>query len=296
MDKTLDTLRDDMYAVADGSTPLKDEEIAEYAKTFAKGLEEKFTTFLKRSRRPDKFTGAVRLSSIGSPCARKLWYKQQQLETDEPLPPWVLIKFFFGDMVESLMESLVTASGHKLEGQQDTLHFAGVEGHRDGKIDGHTIDFKSASTFSFKKQASGKLTEDDPFGYLTQLHTYDYADPERDATKSPAIVAMDKQHGHIAVVEYPVTISKEQLKADVNERVLEVTGDAVPPRPFSDEPQGKSGNMKLQTVCSYCDFKQRCWPELRTFIYSNGPVFLTSVTKTPAVPELVDGEIKREEF
>lgn len=294
--KTIDTLRDDMYAVADGTIPLEDTEIEEFAKTFATGLEEKFKTFLKRTRRPEEFTGAVRLSSIGSPCARKLWYKHNAVEPDEPLPPWVLIKFFFGDMIEALMETLVQASGHTIEGQQEELKFAGVKGHRDGKIDGHTIDFKSASTFSFLKQSKGLLKEDDPFGYLTQLHTYDYADTARDPDKPPYIVTMDKQHGHIAVVEYPNTADAGQLEATVEDRVAVVTGEGIPARPFEPVADGKSGNLKLDTMCGYCDFKQRCWPELRTFIYSNGPRFLTTVSKVPNVPEIVDGQVKREGF
>lgn len=61
-----------------------------------------------------------------------------------------------------------------------------------------------------------------------------------------------------------------------------------PERAFQPEPDGKSGNMKLGLQCSYCNMKHACYPNLRTFIYSNGPRYLTTVVKTPDVPE-VDG-------
>ena len=56
-----------------------------------------------------------------------------------------------------------------------------------------------------------------------------------------------------------------------------------PNRAFSDVPDGKSGNMKLGTQCSYCEFKKVCWPDLKTYIYSSGPRYLTKVVREPKV-------------
>ena len=47
------------------------------------------------------------------------------------------------------------------------------------------------------------------------------------------------------------------------------------------EPDGKSGNTKLCTQCSYCDFKKICWPHMRTFIYKGGPRYLINVAREP---------------
>jgi len=44
--------------------------------------------------------------------------------------------------------------------------------------------------------------------------------------------------------------------------------------------------MKLPAGCSYCDHKSECWPKARKFMYSTGPVWLTTVVKTPQVPEI----------
>jgi hypothetical protein len=40
--------------------------------------------------------------------------------------------------------------------------------------------------------------------------------------------------------------------------------------------------------CGYCSFRKECYPEARTFIYSNGPVFLVDVKKVPNVLEVID--------
>jgi len=42
----------------------------------------------------------------------------------------------------------------------------------------------------------------------------------------------------------------------------------------------------LPVGCSYCAFKHECYPELRTFIYSNGPKFLVEVARAPTVMEV----------
>ena len=60
--------------------------------------------------------------------------------------------------------------------------------------------------------------------------------------------------------------------------------DRIPPIPQSKT----SPNMKLSMQCSYCDFKKKCWTNLRTFVYKTGPVFLTHVEYEPNVPEVKD--------
>jgi hypothetical protein len=60
-----------------------------------------------------------------------------------------------------------------------------------------------------------------------------------------------------------------------------------------DWAEGQSGNRKLSTNCSYCDYKKECWPGLRTFIYSKGPVYLTKVEREPGGNVF---EVKDEDF
>ena len=128
-----------------------------------------------RFSKPQKPRGYLSLSSVGTPCDRKLWYKINKPNIGEPLKPNMLLKFFYGDMIEELILHLAVASGHRVEGMQDKLDVHGVKGHRDAVIDGMTIDVKSCSSFAFKKFKDGRLRDDDPFGYISQLSSYVYA-------------------------------------------------------------------------------------------------------------------------
>jgi hypothetical protein len=40
--------------------------------------------------------------------------------------------------------------------------------------------------------------------------------------------------------------------------------------------------------CSYCEFKKACWPGLKMFTYSHGPMYLTKIKKELKVPEVED--------
>ena len=51
-------------------------------------------------------------------------------------------------------------------------------------------------------------------------------------------------------------------------------------------PDGKSGNFKLDVKASYSPYKYVCFPSLRTFLYSDGPRYLTKVTRKPDVIEV----------
>jgi len=242
--------------------------------------------------------GKLRLSNIGTPCKRKLHYKLNDDVEGEPLLPNVKLKFLFGDVLELILLFLAEEAGHTVEGQQDTLVLSGIEGHRDAIIDGVTVDVKSASTFSFNKFREGRLHEDDPFGYITQLGSYVLAgrdDPRVRYKDTGAFLVFDKQHGHITLDTHNFgdfsgweeTI--EETKEIVN------NDQELPNRSYSDVEDGKSGNRKLATVCSYCEYRHHCWPGLRTFLYSSGPRYLTHVEKEPRVPEVIDGRVVRPE-
>lgn len=230
---------------------------------------------------------SLRMSNIGTPCSRKLWYQLNlPPSTAEPLKPYEKLKFLYGDLLEDLLVSLAVASGHEVSGVQTPMDIDGIKGHRDCVIDGVTIDVKSASSYSFKKFKDHKLRDDDPFGYIEQLSSYVYAakdDPLVTNKTKGAFLVIDKQHGHIVLDEYDFT-KEIFFKRDKIKEVKEVVTLPVPPeRAYVDEPMGKSGNMKLGVQCSYCNFKDTCWPNLKTFIYSTGPVFFTKIVKEPNV-------------
>lgn len=278
--KTIDTLIPDIQDVIKGKegwTPTVTQFLSD---SVAKVAEDKFS-------KPQEPRGNLRLSSLGRP-ARQLWYQYNDPEGQEELSAEALGTFFYGDLLEALLLSLVKASGHKIEGLQQTLDVYGVPGHGDAIIDGMVVDIKSASTYGFEKFKRHKLKEDDPFHYISQLSSYlaGYKDDNRVLNKdTAAFLVIEKQRFKLCLDVYNL---KEEVdkKAEEVAKAKEVVAGPMPERCYEPEPEGKSGNMKLCTACSYCGWRKKCWPEARTFLYSTGLKHLVDVRKTPLVPEI----------
>lgn len=286
MSKTIDTLVTDIYSLFDGEFSFDEGAVTEFGHTLAK---------LIASRVEErKNGGSLRMSNLGTPCKRKLWFEVNHPDLAEKLTGQTRFKFLYGDLVEALVLFLAKAAGHEVVGEQDEMEIEGVKGHRDAVIDGVLVDVKSASPAGFKKFAAHTLPDDDSFGYMDQLFAYLWAsqdDPALQEKGKAAFLAVDKTLGHMAVDMYP------QNSIDYKARVTEIkelvnNKTSMPERGFSDVPEGKSGNRKLGISCSYCPFKGNCWPVLEKFIYAKGPVWLTHVARPPRVEQ----EKKLEKF
>lgn len=282
--KTIDTLVQDILAVVDTGGGW-DSTVSSYLSSKLKDtLDSRLTT------KEEEYKPTLRMSNIGTPCHRKLWYSLNLPLSSEPLRPETKLKFLYGDILEDLLLTLAKAAGHEVTGEQDVLELNGIKGRRDAVIDGVTVDVKSTSTMSFKKFRDHGLREDDPFGYIQQLSSYVYAakdDPKvTDKTKG-AFLAIDKQNGTICLDVYDFTEEFKTKEIYVESVKAMAVLPTPPAREYEDEPEGKSGNRKLGLNCSYCDFKAECWPGLRTFVYAGGrPTFLTKVVSLPRVPEV----------
>lgn len=281
MTKSIQTLKSDIENVLSTGEGWTEDIAAWVGEQISKGLTRQLTP-------RDNTTGTLRMSSLGQPCERKLWYSVQPSLSSlkEVLQPNTLNKFIFGDMIESYTLGLIKASGHSLEGMQDQVQILGIKGSRDCVIDGMVFDIKSASTMSMNKFKNNGLRENDPFGYLSQLSSYVYAskdDPLVTNKTHGGFVAIDKQFGHIEIDIYDLTTELANKEAEVQRKKDVVKSAETPERAFEDIPDGKSGNRKLGTNCSYCEFKQICWPDLQTYIYSTGPRYLTEVVREPKV-------------
>lgn len=244
---------------------------------------------------PKERKPSLRMSNLGTPCTRKLWYYVNEKGTpvgqDDPS---MKFKFLFGDILEALLIHLAMAAGHKVEGMQDEINCHGVIGHRDCVIDGVTVDVKSASTYSYRKFANNGLRSDDPFGYLRQITGYVLGskdDPLVTDKTHGAFLVVDKTLGNICLDMYDLSKEMADMEAYINLRRLALTMPKEPPRGFEEKPEGKSGNMKVDVACSYCPYVKDCYPGVRTFLYAgaNGasrPVMLSKVVKEPLVPEV----------
>jgi len=276
--KTIDTLVQDIKDLIDGNHTVSEEAVEQFGHVLAEVISRRL--FEKR-------TGStLRMSNIGTPCERKLWYEVSDDHDGEVLPVEAKIKFLFGDILEELLLFLAKESGHDVQHRQKTVTISGVDGHIDAVIDGELVDVKSASSFSFTKFERGGLVGNDPFGYIPQLNAYHYASKQEGLTNSPrfAFLVIDKQLGKITLDVHKS--DGQDYDAIVSHKRSVVSSSVPPRRGYMDEPDGKSGNRKLPTVCGYCAYKQHCWPGLRTFIYASGPRYLTSVERLPDVPEV----------
>lgn len=259
-----------------------DSVVSEYFKTTAsEAMDRRFSL-------PEERKATLRMSNIGTPCKRKLWYYLNTTSTESTLSPSTLLKFAYGDLIENLLLSLAKAAGHKVEGEQAEVVVDGIVGHRDAVIDGVTVDVKSASSASFKKFEKNELRVDDPFGYIQQLTGYVYGakdDPLVTDKTGGAFLVMDKTLGHLVLDYYDLTPELHLFPSRLIATKLMTGMKTEPHREFDPVPDGKSGNMKLTAPCSYCDYKWKCFPGLRGFAYSNGPTWLTRVVNLPKVPE-----------
>lgn len=285
MDKKIDTVVDDIYEVLNnGPGEIDEQHLLDFGKRVAAVVSDSLTD------REDRAT--LRMSNIGKPCNRALYYTVNNPEDKEPLPPEVRMKFLYGHLIEELVIFLAELAGHKIEGRQDEQEIAGIKGHRDLVLDGVVTDVKSASTYSFKKFESHNLAADDPFGYSDQLQSYLHtgqSDPCVTDKSRAAFLVIDKTLGHLCLDIHPY--EPEDWEAAYEYKKDMVAKDEPPARGFDPVPEGKSGNMKLGMNCSYCDFKNKCHPGLKTYYYARGPVYLTEVKREPKVQQ---GEAQKE--
>lgn len=266
MPKNIDTLVRDMYKYLESYSAVTPEQATELALSLSRVITEKLSAY----RKP-----GLSMSCIGHP-RRKL-----KMELEHPVKPngKARLKFLYGDILETLLLWLAKMAGHTVESQQDSVTVDGVSGHIDAMIDGVLVDAKSCSPQSYKKFIGGTLPSNDPFGYLAQISGYKEAlQPDE-----VAFLAVDKVSGDLCIYkpdpEFDLPNVHEVIKS-----ARDAINSSVESLPPCEEPvpAGKSGNMKLSTGCKYCSFRDKCWPNLRTFLYKTGPEYFTKVVKEPS--------------
>ena len=282
----LDTLIDDIYGqlseLSEGREfNLSDEDLD----LTVSRIKDSLLAWARPSERNSEFS--LRMSNVGRP-ARQLWYEQNlPSETSTPSPS-LQIKFLYGHILEEILLMLVRASGHQVTDEQKEVNVKGVKGHIDCKIDGEVVDIKTASKFSFNKFVEGRLREDDPFGYMSQIAGYE----EAENSSAGGFLVINKESGELCLYR-PEELDKPNITAQIQNVKKALKLATPPPRCYESVPEGKKGNMKLHRSCVYCAYKHECYKDanngqgLRAFKYSNGPMYLTHVETPPRVEEIV---------
>lgn len=277
MVKRVEDVPASIYALAEGRIPKTVEHMAVAGASFDKWFEE------RKERRPH----TIHFSEYGDPCKRRLWYKVNEPDTGKP-DGKAIVKFFYGDMLENLVLTTAAYAGHDVQHQQARLEYDikgtpwKLTGRIDAVIDGTMVDVKSVTKNSEEKFKGGLA--DDPFGYYQQLNGYAVAAGYVDA----GFLTIQKELGHINY--YPIVVDAGVFQRDAFDAVNVVSAssatmwDPLPPVKMS----ATSKNEKLCVTCSYCPFKKRCFPRVRTFLYFTGPVYLTKVVDAPRVLEVTE--------
>lgn len=234
-------------------------------------------------------TPSLRLSQMGPRCNKALWHSIHTPGEAEALPPWAHNKFSLGHFQEAYGIVLCKAAGHKVEGEQHECELDGIKGHIDAVVDGCILDFKSCSSRQYLKYKTGsvRLEGNDTFGFLFQLDGYVTANrdnPLVEVKDKGYIFAMHKELGHVCLYEHIARASS--IKQRIAECKEVVAASHPPLCTCETTPFGTSGNIKLGTRASYDNFKWSCHPNLRCFLYSDGPVYLTKVVRLPDVTEV----------
>ena len=284
--KTVDTLVSDIYELVSTKDVSESVDIDECIDQFGERMKDLMRQQFKEQRDDSR---KLRMSNIGRKD-RFLWNVYNEVETTEDIQPHTYVKFLYGHVIEELLLFLARAAGHTVTAEQKKCKVNGMTGSMDCKIDGIVTDVKAASSYGFKKFQDGTLAHDDPFGYVAQIKGYAASEGQSEF----GWLAMDKANGHLTYLLYDENDKEtpvyDIISYDVEEhieRLKEVVKQETPPDVcYASVPEGKSGNRKLSVGCSYCQYKKSCWPNVRGFLYSSGPRYLTEVKHEPKVKEI----------
>ena len=287
--KTIDTLVADIYSLFESSVPdMSDDQVDNIIDKFGDALKVHLKRFIyEEERRRD----TLRLSAIGKP-ERQQWYSaspHSKVKEHIEFQGKDKIKFLYGYILEELLLTLSSLAGHEVKDEQKEVSIEGVLGHQDAVIDNVLVDCKSSSGRGFDKFKNNYVSSDDPFGYIAQISSY----AEANGLTEAAFLAINKQTGEICLSKVH---SMEMINAtDRVKYIKDMVNQSNPPaKCYSDVPDGKSGNRKLDVGCIYCDYKRDCWKDsnggqgLRVFDYATNPRYLTQVSKMPNVEEITD--------
>jgi hypothetical protein len=275
---SINSLVTDIYELIGGNNGLSSSITSDLATNIAGAVQ---TSLGPQERRH------LRLSGLGPKCPKALWHSIHTPELAEPLPPYARVKYTYGHIIEHLIIGLAKASGHEVTGEQDELSVDGVVGHRDCVIDGAIVDVKSSSSRGFQKFKDKSIAEADDFGYLDQLDGYILGSANDDLVRVKDrgyLLAIDKTLGHMVLYEH--ILRETAIRNRIRDYKDIVKLPSPPGCTCGTVPDGKSGNIRLNTTASYSVYKHLCFPKLRTFLYASGPVYLTKVVRTPDVTEL----------
>ena len=230
----------------------------------------------------DKFR--LRMSNIGKPKCQ-LWFEKNDPEGKEPFPPHFLMNMILGDIVEAVFKGLLTAADVSFKDNDKVVlklpNGQEIKGEYDMEMDGRIDDVKSASWYSYnnKFESIEEMQKSDGFGYVSQLVGYS----EGAGKDVGGWWVINKNSGEFKYVDAS-GVDKEKVLKDIQDTVDYIENDEPFERCFQPVPETyrriPSGNIVLNDGCNFCQFKHKCFPNLK--------VLPSKVYKGKLTPPLVN--------
>lgn len=200
------------------------------------------------------WSNGLRASSSGK-CARAIAYQYHGYDA-EPLNWRARLVFRLGDIIESDLVGVARLYGLTDEQKECSITIDGVEikGHVDGILGDTVVDFKSTTTFGFKK-AKGNPTKgvkEDVGDYLFTMHFYMKAL----SLEKALLVYYCKEQSDLHEVSLKYDPKIWDMVEERFRKVILSKKDSLPDREFFPNEKGA-----LPWQCSYCSFNRQCWPE-----------------------------------
>lgn len=257
--------------------------------------------------------GTANRASSAPQCVKKRWFQNQGVK-GEPMQPRSLIVFATGDVVEHVMKYFIAQAcvgpgklysevdfGRKngtftiqhrefdiYEQEELKISIGGVEisGHPDGwgkrNDDGEweLIEVKSASFQGFDKFVAGQAE------YINQVHTLLMSDKAiKLGARSARFFYMNKNQSALFDRLYHFD---EVIAAQVMREYMIAAGPNQPAIPDSDgigvelekvynrrtKQYDDTGRAILGWKCGYCEYKMKCFPNVRTDFKNGRPIFV----------------------
>ena len=248
-----------MENAASGKSTMSEEKVLQVATDISEALRRQFGGGNKR----DKF--GLRMSNVGRPTCQ-LWFEKNEPEKALPLPTTFVMNMMLGDIVEAVFKGILTEAGVEYDDSDNvTLTLSDgteINGTYDLVIDDAVDDVKSASDWSYRHKFDSyeTLSNGDGFGYIGQLAGYAKASGKR----AGGWWVVNKSNGKFKYV--PAT----GIDIDKEVNHIEETVQTVQANEFKRcfEPEEEffykkpTGNFVLNKNCTFCDFKNACWPNL----------------------------------
>ena len=226
----------------------------------------------------------LRMSNIGRPKCQ-LWFEKNDPEGKEPFPPHFLMNMILGDIVEAVFKGLLTAADVSFKDNDKVVlklpNGQEIKGEYDMEMDGRIDDVKSASWYSYnnKFESIEDMQKSDGFGYVSQLVGYS----EGAGKDVGGWWVINKNSGEFKYVDAS-GVDKEKVLKDIQDTVDYIDNDEPFERCFQPVPETyrkvPSGNIVLNDGCNFCQFKHKCFPNLK--------VLPSKVYKGKLTPPLVN--------